>query len=89
MQNTEDRLHTRLLSTEEKLRLVEQGHTVDLETALTKLEEEKQRYIYMYIYIYIYIYIYVYIYIYIYMHIYIYIYMYYDITASVTPYIQD
>ena len=43
LQNTEERLHSRLMSTEERFRVAEADHSVDLESALVKLEEESQK----------------------------------------------
>jgi len=43
LKDTTDNLQSRLESTEAKLRAVEHDHSMDLETALIKLEEEQQR----------------------------------------------
>ena len=44
LSETTDALQNRLDSTEARLRRTEETHTTDLEDALIKLEEEKQRY---------------------------------------------
>ena len=43
MVTTHDSLHSRLETTEHRLRSAEADHHMDLETALIKLEEEQQR----------------------------------------------
>lgn len=44
LSETTDSLKNRLDSTEARLRRTEESHTTDLEEALLKLEEEKQKY---------------------------------------------
>ena len=43
LRSSHDSFHARLQSTEARLKMAEDDHTMDLETALIKLEEEQQR----------------------------------------------